>query len=172
MEEKGLILIENFITEEEEVSLIETLDSLEWSNALKRRVQQYGRTYDYSNRILGKAPEIPDIIKVLGENIPHLSKKHQQVIVNEYLPGQGISAHTDHKYHFGDVIATISLGWRVPMLFKNGNEEIEVLLPRRSLTILRGESRNKWTHEIKARKKDHGISRERRISITFRNVIS
>ena len=34
-----------------------------------------------------------------------------------------------------------------------------------------GESRYHWQHRIQARKSDHGVTRGRRVSLTFRNVI-
>ena len=39
-----------------------------------------------------------------------------QLIVNEYTPGQGISAHTDAKI-FGDNIITLSLGSHCGFVF-------------------------------------------------------
>lgn len=50
-----------------------------------------------------------------------------------------------------------------------------VLLPRRSLLILRGEARYFWSHAIAPRKLDQidgqVVARDRRISLTFRQVL-
>jgi alkylated DNA repair dioxygenase AlkB len=100
-----------------------------------------------------------------------------QVIVNEYLPGQGIAAHVDCEPCFGPVIASLSLGAPVPMVFGNRRtrEVVEVDLPPRSLLVLSGEGRYEWTHSILARKTDviDGRTRDRvrRVSLTFRTVI-
>lgn len=169
---KGLVVIYDFITENEEENLLELIDSLEWLDVLKRRVQQYGRSYDYGSKNLGSAPSIPQEIKNIGEKIPLFEREPDQVIVNEYKSGQGISAHTDHYRHFGPVVATLSLGCEVPMIFKREGKEKEVKLPRRSVAILAGESRSSWTHEIPSRKKDDGVTRTTRVSITYRTVIS
>lgn len=46
------------------------------------------------------------------------------------------------------------------------------MLARRSLLILSGDSRYKWKHGIQHRKKDMGIMRKTRYSLTFRRMTS
>lgn len=43
---KGLQLIPDFVTKDEEVELIRTIDSQPWDSTLSRRVQQYGFKYN------------------------------------------------------------------------------------------------------------------------------
>ena len=97
-----------------------------------------------------------------------------QAIINEYLPGQGISAHIDHPMLFHDPIVSLSLGSPCVMMFSKEDLKIPVLLPQRSLVILSGDSRWKWKHCIPARKFDEfagrKIVRNRRVSVTFRSV--
>ena len=101
------------------------------------------------------------------------------MIINEYEPGQGISAHIDCKPCFEDVIYSISLGSSAEMVFSKGDNKIGVLLHPRSAIILSGDARSKWKHEIPARKSDPSpnpvkgkmrTKRSRRISLTFRKV--
>ena len=105
-------------------------------------------------------------------------KLPDQVIVNEYLPGQGIAPHVDCAPCFGDVIASLSLGSGCVMAFVHAGtgETRSQYLASRSLMVLRGESRFDWTHGIAARKSDRvdgmAISRSRRVSLTFRTVIA
>ncbi len=108
---------------------------------------------------------------VLHENGLFLTKPNQ-VIINEYLPGQGIGRHVDCAPCFGPQIATLSLGSPCEMHFRNvvTGEVINLTLAVNSLLILNGPSRYDWTHEISARKADNGISRTRRVSVTFRTV--
>jgi len=58
---------------------------------------------------------------------------------------------------------------------KTTNEKHSLLLETRSLLIMSGKARYEWQHGIAQRKTDkyNGeiIKRERRLSITFRNVI-
>jgi alkylated DNA repair dioxygenase AlkB len=166
---KGLRLIPSFVTKEEETELIAHIDAQEWSSALSRRVQQYGYEYSYKGKAVAKLGELPEWLnglvgKLLTAGI--FDRVPTQVIINEYLPGQGINAHTDHKKLFGDVVCSLSLLSEVPMVFARGDESIEVPLLRRSLVVLTGDARYEWTHCIEARKR----GRSRRVSITFRNV--
>ena len=171
----GLQYIPNFISAAKEQSLIEAIDQQPWLNDLKRRVQHYGYKYDYKARAvtndsyLGPIPEwvIPIALK--------LSFKPDQVIVNEYEPGQGISTHVDCVPCFGDMIASITLGSGATMQFTNADHKDEIYLGPRSLITLSDLARYDWTHAIPARKSDvvngFKIMRERRISLTFRKVI-
>ncbi|MGP4667719.1 alpha-ketoglutarate-dependent dioxygenase AlkB [Agrobacterium pusense] len=106
------------------------------------------------------------------ENLP------DQVIANEYLPGQGISAHVDCVPCFDDMIVSISLLSACEMVFRDlhGPGTCGVVLHPRSGLLLMGSGRYDWTHEIPARKSDivNGVKtvRSRRISLTFRKVIA
>lgn len=170
----GLELIHDFITREDELNILQLIDSGVWDVSLRRRVQQYGHKYNYQHsRVdpisLGPPPEW---LTVLAQRLydSKMMEFPDQFIVNEYLPGQGISAHTDNKYAFGPVVVSISLAWEVPMLFQLDKTIIEVLLPRRSALVLKDDARTKWTHCIEPRKKDSGITRVRRVSVTFRTI--
>ena len=96
--------------------------------------------------------------------------------MNEYRPGQGISAHVDCEPCFGPVIASLSLGGSAQMVFRKRStgERRSVILEPAMLLILSGEARYDWTHEIPARKSDviDGVrqQRTRRVSLTFRTV--
>lgn len=161
----GLTIMENFIRQAEERDLIEHIITSPWDTSLSRRTQHYGYRYDYTskNPSSEKIP-IPDWLGTLFERIDF---GPNQCIVNEYQPGQGISAHIDNR-KFGPIVATLSLNAEYPMVFTRGSETIEVPLPRRSLAILSGEARDEWKHSIPARKSDHGVARDTRYSLTFR----
>lgn len=179
----GLTYIPDFITREEECSLTTNIDSQFWLKDLKRRVQHYGHKYDYKARAvtddsyLGPLPSWLEPVsrKLYDDGI--FPATPDQAIVNEYLPGQGISAHIDCVPCFGDTIASLSLGSPAIMQFNRqaSGEKKEILLLSRSLIVLSGEARYEWTHAIPARKTDiidsFKIERGRRMSLTFRNVI-
>lgn len=171
----GLQYCPNFITAEEERALIEDIDQQPWLNDLKRRVQHYGYKYDYKARAVtddAYLGPLPEWIDQVAQKLPF---KPNQAIVNEYLPGQGISAHVDCVPCFDDTIASLSLGSGAMMQFTNGNEKQDLYLKPRSIIILSEEARYKWTHAIPARKSDvidgFKLERGRRVSLTFRNVI-
>lgn len=97
-----------------------------------------------------------------------------QVIVNEYLPGQGIGAHIDHPAKFEDGIASLSLLSTVTMDFTRSadSKRVRLVLPRRSLVLLVREARYDWKHGISPVKIDPLTKepRKRRVSFTFRKL--
>ncbi len=171
----GLQYLPDFITEEEERALIEIIDHQPWLHDLKRRVQHYGYKYDYKARAVTADSYLGSLPDWLMPITRKLLFKPDQAIVNEYLPGQGISAHVDCVPCFSDTIASLSLGSGAVMQFTNGQEKHDIYLEPRSLIILSGPARYEWTHAIPARKSDvidgFKIERGRRVSLTFRTVI-
>jgi len=171
----GLEIHQNYITKQEERDLIRGVKSGVWLTDLKRRVQHYGYPYSYRTRGVGDAlpgglPDWSDglMTKMLNDQL--ISSPMEQLIVNEYEPGQGIGRHVDSK-SFGNTIVSMSLGSPCVMVFRELSGEkrvVEVVLKPRSLLIMRGDARSKWSHEIPSRKSDNGVKRGLRISLTFR----
>lgn len=170
----GLTYIPDFITRDEESALIGEIDAQPWLNDLKRRVQHYGYKYDYKARAVTNDAYLGPLPDWLMPVAQKLTFKPDQAIVNEYQPGQGISAHVDCVPCFDDTIASLSLGSGATMQFTKGNEKQEIYLEPRSLIILSGPARYEWQHAIPARKTDvvrgFKIERKRRLSLTFRTV--
>lgn len=174
----GLIYLPEYISQQHHDCLLEQIDSQSWDNSMKRRVQHYGYRYDYKARkvdyemYLG---ELPDWLHRMARQLHVdglIEAVPDQVIINEYQPGQGISAHIDCEPCFGHRIFSLSLGSTAMMEFtQKGMEKVEVLLAPRSLVMLYGEARYNWKHAIPARKTDNGQKRGRRISLTFRKVV-
>ena len=166
----GLKIINNFITEEEEKYLLDNINKSKWDTRLCRRTQHYGYEYDYKRYDCSKTDKIPEWcdfminrIKKEFNNIP------DQIIINEYVPGQGISPHTDAKI-FGEYIFSLSLGSDINMNFTNKTDNIEYKLNTRSLLSMRSDARHIWKHSITQRMSDNGIKRKTRISLTFRSI--
>jgi len=187
---EGLYLIEDFISEEEEIMLMERLSEGEWWTSLSRRVQHFGYVFDYNirgcdpNAPIGKFPSwLTDVINVSDStprNLPSdllpFIESFDQATVNEYECGQGIRRHTDNPEAFHDGIASLSLNSPVVMCFQHADKDLRkcVLIPRRSLLLMTGPSRYDWTHCIRHRTVDcingEVVKRELRISITFRHI--
>lgn len=177
----GLIYVANWLTHQEHEDALATVDQNPFDNSLQRRVQHYGARYNYSSSSiseLGSAPGIPMVLGTIGKRLfdeGYFSRVPEQVIVNEYLVDQGISAHVD-QLSFGGAVATVSLLESWPMLFRqiDGSAKLEVFLEARSLALMTGESRYRWTHEISKRRADveGGLKRlrKRRLSLTFRTL--
>lgn len=180
---RGLLYVPGHIGEDEEQALLARVDLAPWSCELKRRVQHYGYRYDYkARRIAAEAclGALPPWLAELGARLVaagHFDRPPDQVIINEYTPGQGIAAHFDRPDCFAEPIAIISLGSACVMEFSRAGtgERVEQLLQRRSLLVLTGDARYGWRHGIAARKSDVAgglrMARGRRVSVTFRLVV-
>ncbi|RSM77807.1 2OG-Fe(II) oxygenase [Kibdelosporangium aridum] len=167
----------------DEAALLAHIDAAPWSSELRRRVQHYGHRYDYGRRsVAGRepAPPLPDWAVVLAERLNReglTASRADQVIVNEYLPGQGISAHVDCVPRFGPDVAAISLGSACTMDFTSldGSAQVPVRLEPGSLCVMTGAARYEWRHAIAARRSDRTdvgrVPRGRRVSVTFRTVL-
>lgn len=173
----GLEYVKDYITHEYEKQLISLVDSNNWNSDLKRRTQHYGYKYDYTARSIDESyylGEMPNWLvslchKLHADSI--MSVKPDQVIINEYLPGQGIAQHIDCVPCFSDSICSLSLASGCMMNFTNADIKHSLYLYPGSLLILKGDARYKWAHGIAQRKSDNGIMRKRRISLTFRKVV-
>jgi alkylated DNA repair dioxygenase AlkB len=166
-----------FLTEDEAQALWLAIAAQPWLGDLARRVQHYGYRYDYQARRVTRdmyLGELPPFLRATSRRLFEdrwFRALPDQAIINEYLPGQGISAHVDCVPCFGDQIATISLGSSCEMEFARHHERQRHILEPRSILVLADAARFEWTHAIRARRSDHGRPRSRRISITFRTVI-
>ena len=174
----GLILHPDFISKSMEDELVNEIDGQKWVVDYDRRLQYYGyrneleKPYD----LIEFPVSMPPLIKQLSEEIVEqkiLTTPPDQVIINEYLPGQGIRPHKDRNY-FENQICGINLGSGCIMRFIKGADVVDIEVPRRSLYVMQDEVRYKWKHAIPPRKKDiiDGTvqHRERRWSITYRKV--
>lgn len=179
---KGLQYVEDYITEGDERLVSTFIDMQPWRQDLKRLVQHYGYIYDYKVRRADKSMRIgdlPEALQILAEILhrdKHMPYVADQVIVNQYLPGQGISKHIDCEPCFQDTIVSMSLGSSCVMEFRNNDIKLPIWLNPRSIIVLQDEARYLWTHAIPARKSDmnpHGesVKRNTRVSLTFRKVI-
>ena len=129
---------------------------------------------------------------------PEAPVRVRQAIVNLYNSGEGISPHVDLLKRFGDGIIGISFGSGSVMNFRkqrsgepdeaqvdeqSRNEfdksKWDLYLPERSIIVLSGDARYKWTHGIEGRTQDlveaandkegvECIERGVRMSVTFR----
>ena len=179
----GLSYIPHYIDESTEAALLELIDRQPWMNDLKRRVQHYGWRYDYKARNVTsdlRIGALPDWLQTYALRLQQaglFEETPDQVIINEYQPGQGISAHIDCVPCFADTIASLSLGSPCVMDFAHSKtgQKSSLLLEPCSLIVLTGDARYVWQHAIAARKTDRSngqiIQRTRRISLTFRKVI-
>jgi alkylated DNA repair dioxygenase AlkB len=179
----GLKYIPDFLDESREAELLGTIDAQPWLDDLKRRVQHYGYKYDYTKKIVDTSMSLGPLpgwaaslaIELVADGL--FPKAPDQLIINEYLPGQGIFPHIDCKPCFDETIASISLasGCVMDFVHIDGASEASIFLEPRSIIVMTGEARYDWRHSIAPRTADNFngqvIERSRRVSMTFRNVL-
>lgn len=183
----GLRYLPDWLNDAAQRALLADIDAGSWSSELKRRVQHHGHRYDYGRRTVAavdrraEAPPPPGWAATLADRLHReglMAELADQVIVNEYLPGQGISAHVDCIPCFGPRVAAISIGSACAMDFTSpaGDMRVSVRLEPGSLCVMTGAARYQWRHAIAARKSDPTpagrIPRGRRVSVTFRTVLA
>ena len=194
----GLTIIEDFLSTSEEDSLVSLINcdfaqkstNHSENNLKHRKVLHYGYSFKYgSNDVDLSDPlantEPPSLIKQLIDKVIDTglcSERPDQVTVNKYEPGQGISDHVDNPDAFGKHIISVSMCAQTifEMRHRKGYH-VNLLLKPRSLLIMSGESRYVWSHAIKPKKFDVITSdnektpsitpRLTRISITMRKVL-
>jgi alkylated DNA repair dioxygenase AlkB len=179
----GLTYRPDFITPKEETALLAAVDGAPWLPDVRRCVQHRGYRYDYRVRTVDFSQRLwplPSWAEGIVERRvcdARMPERPDQMIVNEYLPGQGIGAHVDIEICFGPVVSSLTLGsgclMELTQVDGPGQETIE--LKPRSLLVLEGNARYRWKHGIPAREADvidgQEVPRSRRVSFTFRTVI-
>ena len=179
----GLWYFSDYVSATEEAALLNSIDSEPWRHDLKRRVQHYGYRYDYTTRSVDPSMQlgpIPQWVQSLASKIHtdgHMPTLPDQLIVNEYDPGQGINPHIDSVKSFGPAVCSVTLGSHCVMEMSpvEGGKMEKILVERRSLLVLIGDARYKWRHGIQPIKADtiggQMLARGRRVSLTFRTAI-
>ncbi|KAF8890764.1 hypothetical protein BD779DRAFT_1438311 [Infundibulicybe gibba] len=184
---ESVFYVPKFLTQEEEDYLIRKIMDTphpKWKQLANRRLQVWGGEITPKNRLLAQSlpsfihtyPDIITRLKYTGifRDSPHGAPNH--IIINEYLPGQGIMPHEDGPtYH--PVVATISLGSHTVFNYYryNGDDQApdatpslrhergrvidpipiqSVILERRSLVISTGSMYTSYLHGIEAVESD------------------
>jgi len=196
--------IPDFISPEDEAFLLEQVIEApkpKWQQLSNRRVQNWGGIIGRKGLI--QHDDIPLWLQMCIDKVatvPHafpLENRPNHVLINEYLPGQGIMPHTDGPA-FYPLISTINLGGHTLLDFYEpiNAEQIRLeserfvgsmLLEQRSLILIE-DGAYQLMHGIAERTSDqfhervfnwnpeiHGgpdtvMPRETRISLTIRNV--
>uniref|UniRef100_A0A1B6M712 Fe2OG dioxygenase domain-containing protein n=2 Tax=Graphocephala atropunctata TaxID=36148 RepID=A0A1B6M712_9HEMI len=153
--------IPNFITEFEENIIVEKVNTApkpKWTQLSNRRLQNWGGIPHPK----GMIPEpLPEWLQEFVDRVSHLevfgrSIKPNHVLINEYLPGQGIMAHFDGPL-FYPTVATISCGSHTLLNFikppdkdlaQSKEKSFSLLLEPRSLLLLQDSMYHDYQHSI------------------------
>nr|WBF70433.1 hypothetical protein [Megavirus caiporensis] len=172
----GLWYIPNYLSNDTIKSIEKKINKIKFepitNSPNSRLVAHFGYRYSYDRSGIQLADPVPldlsnlvsmdNINNIIGEKI--IDKEFDQLIINEYKPGQQISFHTDHTKQFGPIIACITIGESVPIKFKYGNIIKEINIETGSIYIMTRGSRYQWQHSLK------NNSQGTRYSLTFRTI--
>lgn len=175
----GLGYVADYVSEDEEHELLAAIDRQPWLTEWERRRQIYGLSYGSARgegKVLGPLPSwlLPLAERVLRDGF--IDDPVANVVINEYLPGQGIGSHHDYP-GFGPTVVAVSLGspCLLDLVEPDSGRKETLDVAERSLWILGGDARTKWKHGIAHRRTDviGGIKRPRgrRVSVTMRSAL-
>ena len=186
--------IPNFITEKQEEFLLKCVDSapsLKWTQLSNRRLQNWGGKPESKGMLAEPIPSwLESIMSEVSPMFTNVTPNH--VLVNEYLPGQGIMPHEDGPL-FHPVVTTVSLGSHTVLDFyslpSDHSQSLEeryiksILVDRKSLLVVKNSAYTHHMHGIKEISTDEKnpdtlmwispsstLPRTRRVSLTIRNV--
>ena len=164
----------DFLSPDEEPALVRQLDSLPFKDFEfqgfrgKRRVVSFGWRYDFNDRALQKADDLPPFLLPLRERAAAFAglapPAFQHALVTEYAPGAGIGWHRD-KPVFDEVVGVSLLApcnFRFRRKVGSRWERATVVAEPGSAYLLTGPARTEWEHSIPEMDR-------LRYSITFRN---
>ena len=176
---EGFQYYEDFLSEAEEMELAEAVAKLELHMLIfqgfeaKRKVESYGYNYHFDSRTVTKGKDVPEALQFLVAKVAIFlsmqAEDFEQLLVTEYPPGSVINWHRDAPPF--DVIAGVSLlsdcKFKLRPYDRAAREgrksTISLDVKRRSLYIIKGESRESWEHSI-------APVAETRYSITLRSL--
>jgi alkylated DNA repair dioxygenase AlkB len=160
---EGLLYREEFITPEEERSLIEIVQTLPLSEAryqqytARRRTMNYGAGYDFTHLQTTAAPPIPGFLQPLriraAEWAGVAPEDFVQALIAEYAPGTPLGWHRDVPDY--ELIFGLTLAGKGRLRFRpypwnpERKKDIFALEPeRRSAYLLRDRARWEWQHSV------------------------
>lgn len=182
----GFYYVKNYLSKKELKDIKQHLSkSNKWQGVGKsptsRKVIHYGYNYSYNRTGITKAEDIPEMFsnlvtkdrinKAIGQEV--LKEDMEQLIINEYKPGQGIAFHIDHTSYFGPVIVCITVGSGIEIDFVDGQDpskKITYYVEEGSLYVMSDQARYRWKHGIQQRTMDGDKQRGTRHSLTYRTI--
>ena len=174
---EGFVYQPEFITREEEDSLLTFVRGLPLEQAkykeytARRRTVSYGGKFDYDRNVLNEAAPIPQFLLPLRDTVAHWAhipaEDFVHGLVSEYRPGTPLGWHRDVP-DFEAIVGVSLLNTARMKLrpYKPGERNlardvIALDLEPRSAYSIRGAARWTWQHSIVA-------TEDLRYSITFR----
>ena len=180
----GLHIVEDFVSEAEEVALLAWCDAEQPGWRLRNfngpaLGQKWGAKTDLRLRSVQRGEPLPAALLALcarmralpSSPLAHWEANEANALSYTRAEGHHIAAHCDDRQLSGEAIVNLSLSAESTMTYDHDRDRarppVRVLLPRRSLQIQTGDVRFNWRHAI------HNADLPptgRRVSITFRRA--
>jgi alkylated DNA repair dioxygenase AlkB len=159
----GFSYTEDFLSSEEEEDLVKEISKIELHNMnfqgfeAKRKVASFGYDWNFETRSLSKGKDIPvlfdGLLFKLSDHLQIPSSGFADLLVTEYPVSSVINWHRDALPF--DIIAGISLHADCTFRLRPQDKAkqtrgavISFPVQRRSLYVMKGESRTEWQHSI------------------------
>ncbi|KAE9589779.1 hypothetical protein Lal_00021562 [Lupinus albus] len=183
-EVKGLWISRNFLSPYKQSTLFSEVQSENWfTQPSNNQAMRFGDLPSWaiqlSHSVRDSVLAASDDDRLLPLPLDLLLRQplFDQMIVNQYQPGEGICAHVD-LLRFEDGIAIVSLESSCVMHFSSVDNElvsVPVLLNPGSLVVMSGEARYRWKHEINRKPgfqtwEGRELDQMRRTSVTLRKL--
>ncbi|PAV63511.1 hypothetical protein WR25_07684 [Diploscapter pachys] len=176
IEMDGLMLVENFLTTEEETDILKMIDKVEWAVSQSgRRKQDFGPKVNFKHRKVKTdnfegMPEYADFVleKMRSIDAKRLGNYFPYEMCNleyEEVKKRGIEMHQDDMWIWGNRLISINLinGTVMTLTNESTRQLCYVLMPHRSLLCMADSIRYDWKHGVMA----YHV-RGRRIALTMR----
>jgi len=174
-----------FSREEADEYLSDLIETVQWSQdqiniygqqhlvpRLSAWYANHGKSYQYSGIRLQGLPMLPTLTKIKQKVEAVSAVKFNSVLANRYRNGaDGVGWHADDEPELGSepVIASVSFGEERSFQLKHKEDKHlkgSFMLPHGSLLIMRGQTQEKWLHQIPKSAKQL----QERINLTFRVI--
>lgn len=171
-----MLVVKDFVSEEEEIKLIENIDRIPWVESQSgRRKHDFGPKVNFKKKKirLNTFKGFPEYSRFILQRLATVEELSDFLAVEmcnlDYHPSKGaaIDPHFDDFWLWGERLVTLNLLSETcyTLTQSDSNDQIVIHLPRRSLVVLYGEARFKWMHSIA---REH--INTRRIGITIREL--
>lgn len=168
---EGLIHIENFISNPDE--LFDTLTTkITWNESMKsRKTASFGKAYNYSQISYIEQSFSKEVSSVIEKLTPIIGFMANNCLLNYYLDGKSkMGYHSDQIDILEDTtgIAIVSIGATRILRFRNIEDKESVIdyeLTPGSLIYMTQDIQKEWMHSITKSDTEDG-----RISMTFRMI--
>jgi alkylated DNA repair protein alkB family protein 8 len=124
------VVLEDVVSREEELELLERIDQGQWERLNNRRVQHHGYAFKYGRNQIDKAEQeglIPPFFNKLLQRLSHIEMlkgcAFDQLTINDYFAGNGIPSHFDTHSPFEEIFLSVSLLSGIVMDFRKYNGE-------------------------------------------------